>query len=97
MCSKEGSVMSHSRKRALRSPEVGAVKTPPVRASKPERSRVLEDAGVTVSTLEKINSPYFHRYLRPIRNLIHAEYESLGFSDRVGARNSPRASVKYKF
>jgi hypothetical protein len=42
---------------------VGAVKTPPVRVSKPERSRVLEDAWVTVSTLKKINRLYFHPYL----------------------------------
>ena len=80
MCSKEGSVKSHSRKRALRSPEVGAVKTPPVRVSKPERSRVLGDAGVTVSTLEKINNPYFHRYLVPFRNPARHENESLGIS-----------------
>ena len=45
ICSSEGAVASHSRMRAVRSPEVGAEKAPPVRASKGWAEADLDGAG----------------------------------------------------
>jgi hypothetical protein len=50
MSSSEGSVNNHSRKRALRSPEVGALKIPAVKGSRGAMSKGLEE--VTVQTLK---------------------------------------------
>jgi hypothetical protein len=50
MKSSEGSVCNHSRKRALRSPEVGALKMPAVKGSRVAMSKGLEE--VTVQTLK---------------------------------------------
>jgi hypothetical protein len=38
-----------------------------------------------VSTLEKINNRYFHRYLLAFGNLAGRENESGGFSERIVA------------
>ena len=55
--STEGSVASHSRNLALRSPEVAAVKAPPVDWSRAARLRGLEGE-VTVKTLKLGLCPY---------------------------------------
>ena len=51
MSSGEGSLASHSRKREDRSPEVGAVKAPEVKASKVGKSGVLSEDVVTVTQI----------------------------------------------
>ena len=48
-----GSVAIHSRKRAARSPEVGAVRAPPVRVSKEAKSSALEEGVFTSSQISK--------------------------------------------
>jgi hypothetical protein len=52
MSSSEGVVCNHSRKRALRSPDVAALNTLAATGSRAERSKGLEDV-VTVKTLKR--------------------------------------------
>ena len=68
MKSSEGSVNNHSRRRAPRSPEVGALKIPAVKGSRALMSKGLEE--VTVKTL---NHSVAHRAYRPKRRHLNSQ------------------------
>jgi hypothetical protein len=69
----EGSVSNHSRKRALRSPEVGALKIPAVKGSREAMSKGLEE--VTVQTLK---ARYTHWAYRPKRQHLSSQVSPSG-------------------